>query len=597
MTPKGSRSRPGGRATRAGFAADAVPAGGDGGAASSVKVNKDRLVHGAAALSKGLELLDIIANQPTPPRFQTLARETGFSKATLHRMLAALMEHKLIRADRQTGTYHLGMHLLQLAHRVWDELDIRTSAIPVLERLSAQFNETASLVELNGLAAIHVEQRVGSSPLAFRSDAGSSEPLHASAAGKVILAHAPTQFREQYLGAPTLRRYTEKTIIDPDRLRSELSLVRARGYSVSDEEMDIGLRGVAAAILNPQNEAVGAICVSGPKDRMKDDRLHSIGSDVMAAAREVSGMVGLSPMSLSPSRPRRVETASSINSITPASDYLGEGPYWSEREQRLYWLDILAPSVHRFSPESGRHETCHLPEMISAVAETSDGMVALTQNGLQAFAFDTATLHPIVDPEANLPNNRFNDGKVDAAGRLWGGTMSIDAAAPTGALYTFGRNGRWACKDRGFHVSNGLDWNPDNTRMYFCDTNAGIIYQYDFDLSSGSVENRREFVRTPIDQGKPDGLTVDAEGTLWCAFWDGWCVRRFAPDGKLIQQLDLPVPRPSSCVFGGVDRETLYITTARIRLTESVLREAPLSGRVLVHHPGVRGKRSTLYEI
>jgi sugar lactone lactonase YvrE len=206
-------------------------------------------------------------------------------------------------------------------------------------------------------------------------------------------------------------------------------------------------------------------------------------------------------------------------------------------------------------------------------------------------------LTPISDPEAGLPNNRFNDGKVDSRGRLWGGTMSIDAGTVSGALYMFGPGGSWVCRDRGFHVSNGLDWSPDDRTMYFCDTNAGVIYAYDFDVETGEIANRRPFVREPAERGKPDGLTVDVEGMIWCAFWDGWCVRRYDPQGRLVETLELPVPRPSSCCFGGPDMETLYITTARIRLTEAALSEAPLSGHLLAYRPGVRGRKTTRYKL
>jgi sugar lactone lactonase YvrE len=176
-----------------------------------------------------------------------------------------------------------------------------------------------------------------------------------------------------------------------------------------------------------------------------------------------------------------------------------------------------------------------------------------------------------------------------SCGRLWAGTTRLDSSPGRGALYRFDPRRRFARMASGLTVSNGLDWSPDNTLFYLADSAESRVYAYDFDLARGDISNRRVLIETRPEDGRPDGLTVDAEGGIWCAMWDGWAVRRYMPDGRLDVVVRLPVPRPSSCTFGGDDLATLYITTGRIRLSARHLAEAPLSGSLFAYRPGARG--------
>ena len=276
----------------------------------------------------------------------------------------------------------------------------------------------------------------------------------------------------------------------------------------------------------------------------------------MAAARQISGNVGAAPMNITSQAPARRHADPALECVLPRGAQLAEGPLWSPAEQRLYWVDILAPSVHRFDPATRTNEERTLPRLVSAVAlRRSGGLVALTQEGLEAFDFDSGRLSALVDPEAHLPDNRFNDGKCDRAGRLFAGSMSLDASRPTGALYIIAGDLTFRRADLGFTVANGLDWSPDGRTFYFADSAPGLIYAYRFDADSGRIGNRRVFAEIPAAEGRPDGLAVDAEGFVWCAIWDGWCVRRYAPDGRLVREVRTPVPRPSSVAFGGPDLE------------------------------------------
>ena len=151
-------------------------------------------------------------------------------------------------------------------------------------------------------------------------------------------------------------------------------------------------------------------------------------------------------------------------------------------------------------------------------------------------------------------------------------------------------------RSSGCTVPNGLGFSPDNRRMYFTDTFRRVVYEYDFDLQSGAIANRRPLILFADDDGTPDGLTVDAAGCLWVAVWDAWRVSRFSPAGEELLRVRLPVPRPTSCCFGGPTLQTLYITTASVRLSAEELAAAPLSGALFaLEVPGVRGLPETTF--
>ncbi|KAB0265719.1 SMP-30/gluconolactonase/LRE family protein [Microvirga brassicacearum] len=534
---------------------------------------------GAAALAKGLYLLDVIGECATPPRFKDLQAATSLPKGTLARMLNTLVLFRLVRYEESDSTYRLGHRLFELAHRVWESFDLRGAAAPVLDRLADETRETLALCSVENHEVLYIDQRSRGGAFGFRIEIGRRAPLHCTAGGKTLLAFASPHERRALLDQAHLERFTERTIIDEEALGADLALARARGYAISLEEHVSGVVSVAAPIFDHTGKAVAAIGVFGPSSRLSNDRLHTTGRDLMAAARQISGNVGAMPMNITPQPRARLVGESEVECVLPWGAHLAEGPVWFPKERRLYWVDILAPSVHRFDPATRTNEEVMLPRLVSAVLpRRAGGLAALTQDGLEALDFATGKLEPLVDPEAQIIDNRFNDGKCDRLGRLWAGTMRLDASKPTGGLYVIQGNLEWRRLAEGFTVANGLDWSPDGKTFYFADSAPGRIYAYDFDLAAGAIENRRVFAEIDPREGRPDGLAVDRDGFVWCAIWDGWCVRRYAPDGKVEREIRLPVPRPTSIAFGGSDLKTLFITTARIRLSSRVLAQAPFSG-------------------
>jgi sugar lactone lactonase YvrE len=192
------------------------------------------------------------------------------------------------------------------------------------------------------------------------------------------------------------------------------------------------------------------------------------------------------------------------------------------------------------------------------------GLILATRDGFAFWNEQQRALQYIVDPEADKPHNRFNDGAIDSRGRFWAGTMNTSGARqPEGSLYRLDPDGSLHTMETGIYISNGIGWSPDDTIMYYTDTPRDTIYAYDYDAASGAISNRRIFVQTAADQpGHPDGLTVDSEGYVWSAFWEGARIVRYTGSGQVDQVIQLPALRPTSCAFGGPNLDELYITSS-----------------------------------
>jgi D-xylonolactonase len=256
---------------------------------------------------------------------------------------------------------------------------------------------------------------------------------------------------------------------------------------------------------------------------------------------------------------------------------LGEGPVWVEAEQALYWVDIKGRKIFRLDADD-RLSQWDTPFRVGAIAPREEGgFIAGTDQGFATIDLGRNRFDPIGHPEADLPDNRFNDGKVDRTGRFWAGTMDDSERQTSGALYRLDYDLRWTRMDEGYRVTNGPAFSPGGRLMYHADSARSVIYVYDVD-EGGTLGERNVFARFKENDGYPDGMTVDAEGCLWVAFWDGWCVRRFSPSGECLQTIDLPVQRPTSLTFGGPALDRLYVTSASIGLDDLALSMQPYAG-------------------
>lgn len=270
-----------------------------------------------------------------------------------------------------------------------------------------------------------------------------------------------------------------------------------------------------------------------------------------------------------------------VTHVLGSQNIIGEGPLWNEAEQALYWVDIAGKAINRYWPSSGKHDVFKTPVEVGVIAfRKNGGAIAAGSAGFSFWHPDTNVLTPISDPESDNPESRFNDGKVDRKGRLWAGTMTPVGAVSS--LYQVDLDLTVHRMDSGFTISNGIGWSPDNKVMYFVDSMRYVIYAYDFDLETCTVANRRTFVAVSQDYGIPDGLTVDSEGYIWCAFYAGSKVTRFSPGGEINAEVRLPVSQPTSCIFGGKNYDDLYVTSAWNGLGTDERKKQPQAGDLFV---------------
>ena len=275
---------------------------------------------------------------------------------------------------------------------------------------------------------------------------------------------------------------------------------------------------------------------------------------------------------------------------------LAEGPFWHPREQRLYWVDITEGKVHIHEPNGSGDKVFEIGCQVgAAVPRAAGGLMLATERGLETFSVDSGEHEVVCDPESDLPNNRFNDGKVDPAGRFWAGTMSMQKEPKAGSFYCFEVDGTLRKLFDGVTVSNGLDWSPDAKTMYHIDSPTREVVAFDYCRETGEISNRRVLIRIDADAGVPDGMTVDAEGALWIAHWDGARVTRWSPEGELLDTVPLPAQRVTSCAFGGEQLDVLYITTAQRGLDDETLQRYPHSGGIFALRPGVKGMPTNEY--
>lgn len=276
--------------------------------------------------------------------------------------------------------------------------------------------------------------------------------------------------------------------------------------------------------------------------------------------------------------------------VTEDRFVLGESPIWSSVEQRLYFVDVRRPALHRLDPSIGKLETWIMPETVSAVAMRASGGVVLSmQSGLFAFNPGSGDLQVLVSVSEGHAENRLNDTRCDRTGCIWFGTMWDFGLRTTGALYRVAPDLSITRLRDGITIPNALCFSPNDRTLYSADTPTGRIQSADLDIGSGALGSWTDFGSADAVPGLPDGATVDAEGFLWNARVKGGCLARFAPDGRLDRIVRLPTMMPTSCAFGGPDLDTLYVTTATQGLDAAALAAQPLAGRILAYRPGVRG--------
>ena len=238
----------------------------------------------------------------------------------------------------------------------------------------------------------------------------------------------------------------------------------------------------------------------------------------------------------------------------------GEGPLWHPSEQRVYWTDIPQGRLFRYDPASGKHEQFYSGDAVGGFTIQDDGALLLFMARGAVKIWRDGQMTTVIDQIAHDSDSRFNDVFADPAGRVFGGTMGTKEHA--GRLYRSDPDRKLTAVLDGTRVPNGMGLTPDHRQLYYTESNAKQIYLFDYDETTGAITNQRVFVDLSDEAGVPDGMTVDAEGYVWSARWDGWCLVRYAPDGKEDRRIQFPSKKVSCPTFGGAGYTDLYVTTA-----------------------------------
>lgn len=275
---------------------------------------------------------------------------------------------------------------------------------------------------------------------------------------------------------------------------------------------------------------------------------------------------------------------------------LGEGPVWSDREQCLYFVDIVSHRLQAYWPRDGAYKSWQFERFVGSLAECQTGGLILSLMD-RVVRFDpnkgTESLQEVAVLERDRPLNRLNDGKVDPWGRFWVGSMQADETAKTGRLWCVTGDGRATQYRDNIGVSNSLAFDEARRRMYFADSMAGVIERNDLDAACAPT-SWTSFAKA--GKGSPDGSCTDAEGYLWNAEWAGWRLVRYAPDGRVDRVIEMPVSRPSCCTFGGKDLGTLFVTSAQYNMTDSEKQQDPNAGSLYcIDLDDVRGAPASLF--
>ena len=270
----------------------------------------------------------------------------------------------------------------------------------------------------------------------------------------------------------------------------------------------------------------------------------------------------------------------------------GEGPLWHPMEKQVYWSDIPQGRIFRLNPFSRRHEQIYDSRVVGGFTIQMDGSLLLFLDKGTIAIWQDGRMQLVIDQINMEVNNRFNDVIADPAGRVFCGTMPTETKAST--LYCVDIDGSLKVVLEGIGLSNGMGFTPDLKQMYFTDSLARTIYIFDYDIDSGDLTNQRVFVETPDDGSMPDGMTVDAEGYVWSARWDGSSLYRYNPDGQQVNQIRFPAKKVSSVIFGGTDLTDIYVTTAG---GGNKREEGPGAGGLFHMNMGVKGKPEFLSRV
>lgn len=523
---------------------------------------------GTASLGKALAVLEHVGAVPGGIGNAELLESAGLPKTTLYRILATLVERGLVRRDPVRKTYRLGFRYLELVRSAYLMPDLVAAASIELRSLRDLTGETAYLAILEGSAVLALERCDGAHSQRSSAQLGQSKPVYCTGQGKAILSRLGESEADAVLKSVVLEPLTPYTIVDRRRLNIELGITRARGFAIDDEEIVLGVRCVAAPIVDAAGQVRGALSVAGPAYRLSRARLELLGPELAEAARRVGAQLSV----------RRHDTVE--ETVTPVSDnwaFHGAFPCWSGATRSLYWADTVAPAVHCFDGQRDR------------IVATPDAPITAMQLCGETLFIGHDGYHETIGRDGVVRRvtgaSAWNDPAVralctDQTGVCWAvSTTTSQAAGGDGCeVGTIGDDGRFAAHWRFAEPIGAMAWANDGTTAYATAPVSGTLYYLQRDVST-----LRRLTSMPTGAGRMAGVAVDAQDGIWIALADGWSVVRFSSEGNVDRVLSLPVSSPTGLAIVAGDGATpcLFVTSDRHLLPLDVLTRAPWSGRLL----------------
>lgn len=525
-------------------------------------------VAGTALIGKACDILEIIGNAPGAVDQTVLADRTNIPRATLYRILAALVSRGLVRTDSLSQNYTLGFKFLELAQNAWSSSDLASIASVELRRLRDLTGETSYLAVQEGSHVLALGRFESAHGRRSNAKLGALKPMHCTSQGKSILAHLPSTSLDHIL-SDGLQAFTANTITDADHLKEHLAIVRARGYAMDDEEIVLGTRCVGAAILDPDGKPIAAISVAGPTFRMGLERAEQLGKELAEVAKRIS-------IQLEPSLKISSKHSDNYCVWSAAPAFIGASPRWHSATSSMVWADQLAPAIRTAAGSQDLLSLHTLSQSISTFCLTTNGFVIASGSDL------------ILGNESRLGD------------RIFGSPILIVRAlrtAPDGALWAaaydaetnMSRVGPWSRCEGFRHV---FEMPGDVSDIAFAGDIGLFVAQasrqsvYLFDPDTG---RKRKFADIPKVAGSPTAIAIDEQFNPWVALSDGWSVVKLNDMGDIERTVALPVPNPTGIAFGGQSMSELFITSIRSGLSRDSLINAPLSGHLISINVGERG--------
>ncbi|HSW17597.1 MAG TPA: IclR family transcriptional regulator C-terminal domain-containing protein [Ramlibacter sp.] len=511
---------------------------------------------GTGSLEKALDVLEAVGAAPQGLSQGEITERLALPRTTVYRLLATLVTRGLLRRDPLRKVYCLGFRCFEMARQAYAAPDLVAASASELRALRDLTGETSYLATLDGLEVISLERYDGAHSQRSASALGERKPVHCTSQGKAILSAMAADARDAIVRDLTLKALTPHTITDRRRLQAELKITAARGWSIDDEEIVMGVRCVGAPVVDAQGKVRGAISVAGPAWRITRERAELLGPEVAEAARRIGAQLPSgSPLIGDPA----------VQAVEGPWAFHGAFPRWRPDTQRLYWADMLAPALRVFDGSQDR-ALIEVDSPVTGLAFRGDDLVLAHEGGVLRVTPDGLSA-----PLSAWPAGQLLALCAGPRDTLWAAMATTSAGCAVGEVQAGGGFAAHWTVDEPVHA---LCWDMAGEQLHATAPGSGSLLL----MRPGSSAVRR-LASLPKGSGRLGGLAVDEQGGVWTALRDGWSVVRIAHDGNLDRVVGLPVPHPSDVALAG---RQLFITTARQPVALDVLANAPLSGRLLV---------------